>query len=135
MPLRVLGGVEQQSQHRRGQLKPTDSPRCEQGGFRRGAELGEGAVDLPLEGGHERGGLFRWRPRRSLSIEKGPLRIGERLPLGIREEPVQAARGMADVEPHGGSPAGESPEVVERKRSHNPAYFLYGLEQCVSNRL
>jgi hypothetical protein len=42
--------MEQQPQHRRRQLKAADSPRFEQGGFWRGAELREGSIDLPLEG-------------------------------------------------------------------------------------
>ena len=49
MPLRVLGGMEQQSQNRRGQLKAADSPRFEQSGFLRGPELRESAINLRLE--------------------------------------------------------------------------------------
>lgn len=49
MPLRVLGGMEQQPEHRRRQPEAAHSPRFEQRGFLRAAELREGALDLALE--------------------------------------------------------------------------------------
>jgi hypothetical protein len=50
MPLRVLGGMEQQPEHRRRQLEAPHSPRFKQRGLSRAAELLHGALDLPLEG-------------------------------------------------------------------------------------
>lgn len=50
VPLRVLGGMDQQADHRRRQLEAADAPRFEQSGFRGIPKLSEGAVDLPFKG-------------------------------------------------------------------------------------
>jgi hypothetical protein len=124
----VLGGVNQQTDHRRRQLKAADAPRLEQCGFRRGPELRESAVDLPFEDRYERGSLFRWRSRLCLCIEESPLLVGEPFTPRIREEPVQTACGMADMESHGSRSTGTSPEVGSRERLHDPAHLLHGLK-------
>jgi hypothetical protein len=120
--------MEQQPQNRRRQLKPAHATCFEQPGFPRGPELLESAADLRLEGRHERGGVRRRTPGLRLHIEKRPLLLGELLPSGIGEEPVQAARGMAGMEPHGGGPAGTDPQVVGRERPDDSLHFLLGLE-------
>ena len=135
MPLRVLGGVDQQTDHRRRQLKAADAPRFEQSGFSRGPKLREGAVDLPLEGRYERSGPFRWRSRLRLRIEESPLLGGKPLTPGIREEPIQTARGMAGMEPHGGRATGTSPEGGDRERLRDPAHLLRGLKQSMGDGL
>jgi hypothetical protein len=135
MPLRVLGCMDQQPDHRRRQLKATDAPRFEQSGFRGVPKLREGAVDLPFEGRYERSSLFRWRSRLRLRIEEGPLLVGESFTPGIREEPVQTARGMADVESHGSRSTGASPEVDGRERLHDFAHFFCGLKKSVGDGL
>ena len=53
MPLGVLGGVEEEAEHRRGELETADAPRLQELGLVRLAELAEGAVDLPFESGDE----------------------------------------------------------------------------------
>jgi hypothetical protein len=113
MPLGVLG-VEQQPEHGRGQLETADAPRHQQRGLWRTAELREDAIDLPLEIQHQLGGLWGLRSGLGLRREKGPLLLPEPLTPSIREEPVQTARGMADVEAHRGRPARMGPQVIGR---------------------
>jgi hypothetical protein len=131
----VLGGVNQQTDHRRRQLKAANAPRFEQSGFRGVPKLREGAVDLPFEGRYERGGLFRWRSRLRFCIEESPLLVGEPFTPRIREKPVQTARGMAYVESHGSRSTGTSPEVGGRERLHDPAHLLRGLKQGMGDGL
>src|SRR5215211_878345 len=100
MPLGVLGGVDQQSEHCGRQLETANAARFEQRRLWGGAELREGAVDLPLEAQNERGCFVRRRSGLRLALQKGPLFWREPLAPGIGEQPVEAAGGMADVEAH-----------------------------------
>ena len=111
MPLRVLGGMEEQPEHGRRQLEAAHSPRFEQCGLSRAAELRHGALDLPLEGRHERGAFLRRKSGLRLRREKSHLFLRERITPRVSEKPVQTSRGMADMEPHGSRPTGTSPEA------------------------
>jgi hypothetical protein len=135
MPLRVLGGMDQQSQHGRRQLEPADSSRFAKRRLRGGAELLQGAIDLALEIVCQ---LDRQRGRSSglrFVREERPLLRREGLAAGIGEEPIQAAGGMADMETHRRRSTGPSPEMDGRQRIDDPAHVLHGLEEGVRHRL
>ncbi len=133
MPLRVLGGMDQQSEHGRGKLKPADSPGFEERRLCGPAELRQGAVDLALELFGER--HRRWRRSSGLRLvrQERMLRRRERLAESIGEEPIQAAGSVADMEAHRGGASWTGPEIVRRKRIDSSSYILHGLEKSVSH--
>lgn len=135
MPLRVLGSVEKQPEHRRGQLETPDSAGGEQRRLQRAAELLESSADLLLESRRELGGLRRRSSRGRFRVEKDSLLRRESFSSRIGEQPVQTARRMTDVKPYRSSPTGTSPEIRGRKRSYDGTHFLQGLEKRMGHRL
>jgi len=127
--------MEKQPEHRRRQLKPAHATRFEQPGFPRRPELLESVADLCLEGCYQRGGVRLRRSGLRLPLEERSLLLGELLPSGIGEKPVQAARRMADMEPHGSGPTGADPQVVGRERPDDSLHLFLGLEQGVGDGL
>ncbi len=129
MPLRVLGGMKQQPDHRRRQLKPADSPRFEQSGFLRSPELRQGLFNLHLEHCHESGGLGSWL---RFHFQVRQLHRGDPLAPSVGEKAIQAPGGMADMETHGSGPTTAGPEMADRERPYDPPYLLQSLEKRVS---
>ncbi len=108
MPRRVLRRVDDQAEHGRRQRGAADGADLAVGRGGRIAELNDRAVDPRLGLRDE---LVSAGARLALARERGELRWGELLSTGIRQEPLQAAGEMAQVEARRGGAAGAGPEI------------------------
>lgn len=133
MPLRVLSGVEQQALHRRRQPLPADLTWLCQGPLVRRAELVERTDDLIAESGDKLSNADV--ARLGFTGERGTLRIGQLLTARVREQPVDDAREMPEMEPDRRDAGGAVRQTIVRQRRECDVDLLARLQQRVRDGL
>jgi hypothetical protein len=133
VPLRVLGGVEQQTMHGRRQAQAADFARVGQAALIYRAELVERAVDLiPKRGDEVSHTDFAWL---GLTGKSGTLRVRQRLAARVREQPVDHARQVTEMEADRRDACGAVPQTIIRQCRERGINLLARLQQGVRNGL
>jgi len=131
----MLGGMEQQAQHRRGQPLPAHVPRVEQRLRRRRAKLIQCAIDLCVEGAQEFGNTPPGNRRRPLSCQRLALRIRQRLAARVGEKPIDDTCHVLKMETYRRHASGPSPQQFRGKPLKQCASFFASLNERVRNGL
>src|SRR5829696_1972706 len=113
--LRVLGGVEQQTQYRGREPRAADASRLEQRRLAGCPQLRQRALDRCIEPGGERGGGIGCEIRHFLHGKRGHLRWQERLAPRIGEQAVEAGRRVARVKADRRGAVRTLPQLLRRE--------------------
>ena len=134
VPLRVLGRVDEQPQDRRRHAVAPDGPRLQERARVGRADLVERAVHGVLE--------RRRQPARgeggaglALGPERGELGVRERLAAGVRQQPVEDAGEVLEVEPDRGPPRRPRPQSGVGHVAGDLRDVLSGLDERVRDGL
>src|SRR6185312_2739104 len=135
MPLRVLGGVKQKTDHGRRQLGAAHLAPVERGRRIGAAYLRERAIDRVVESREECRALLRRLSRAPLVVQIHKLFGRQRLAAGVREQAVKAADRVHYVICDGGNQRRTSGELRRRKPRKRRVHFFAALQQPVCDRL
>src|SRR4030095_5486592 len=134
MALRVFGSVKQQTEHGRRHALSPNQTRLRQRILRRRLQLRQGALDLSLQG-LEQFADSRPLAWRALFRQRISLFIRQRLAARVREQTIDDARDMLEVEPDRGHIGWTIPQAIIRKASQDLTALLSYLQERVSDRL
>ena len=113
--LRVLGGMEEETQYGRWQLRPPYSSRLAECPLVRSAQLHQGVLHLLTKGTNQVLRAGRWLASLPFGREGLPLSGGKSFAAGIREEPVQYSGEMLQMKADGGHTRRSGPEQIIRE--------------------
>lgn len=122
----MLGRVEQQADHIRGQTCPANFSFLQQTSRRRRAQLIERTLDRVVDIGDERRKRRRRITRLPFGTGRGPLGVGQQFPARVRQETVERAASVADMKRNRGRAARALPHMPGWNRRDQPLQiFLY----------
>jgi hypothetical protein len=134
MTLNVLGGMNQQPEHRGWQLRSSDSSMRCQRSFVGGAKFGKRTIHL-LSKFLKKDGHAKIGTRHSLGLKRIQLIRIERLAACVRKQSIENAPQMLQVKTDGGHAAGASPQEFFGKAGHHRFNFFARLQERMGDGL
>jgi hypothetical protein len=135
MPLHMLGCMEEQPQHSRGQLLPSDRPDIGKRAFIRGTQLLQRSIHPLMKLTHKFFGAATGARRISLRGKCHALGLTQRFVPRIGEESIDHTADVLQVKAHGGDAGGTIPEPLPGEIPEQRLDILAGLQQRVRHRL